>query len=100
MGHPRAGKGAGSIPAPRLLSSSIRFASEGRHLMGEGLRRARAAARATRATPKRITKARAARLVAAMEAIRECSDISYVLSIAMDDCRAAISPYYDTEDGE
>jgi hypothetical protein len=44
---------------------------------------------------KKITEAKAARLVAAMEALRECEDCPDALSIAMDDARAAISPWYD-----
>ena len=46
---------------------------------------------------KRITQAKAARLVAAMEALRECTDIPDDLSRALDDARAAISPWYDTD---
>jgi hypothetical protein len=44
---------------------------------------------------KRITEAKAARLVAAMEALRECEDCPPDLILAMDDARAAISPWYD-----
>jgi hypothetical protein len=65
--------------------------------MGQGLQRAKAAAAATRRQPrtKRITEAKAARLVDAMEAIRECSDFTEDLRQAFDDARAAISPFYD-----
>jgi hypothetical protein len=63
------------------------------------LREAHAEAKRARAQrtprPKRITEAKAARLVAAMEALRECEDCPTDLSIAMDDARAAISPWYD-----
>jgi hypothetical protein len=44
---------------------------------------------------KKITEAKCARLVAAMEALRECDDITDALSLALDDARAAISPWYD-----
>jgi hypothetical protein len=44
---------------------------------------------------KKITETKAARLIAAMEALRECEDCPTDLSIAMDDARAAISPWYD-----
>ena len=65
--------------------------------MGEGLKRARDAARATRQPARKITEAKCARLVAAMEAIRECEDCPNDLVRAFDDARAAISPWYDTE---
>lgn len=67
--------------------------------MGQGLQRAYAAAAATRRQQKprgkRITEAKAARLIAAMEAIRECEDMTPDLVQAFDDVRAAISPFYD-----
>ena len=44
---------------------------------------------------KRITTARAARLVAAIADLKECEDITDDLSLALDDARAAISPWYD-----
>jgi hypothetical protein len=44
---------------------------------------------------KKITEAKAARLVAAMVALRECEDCPDSLILAMDDARAAISPWYD-----
>jgi hypothetical protein len=44
---------------------------------------------------KKITEAKAERLVAAMEALRECEDCPSDLILAMDDARAAISPWYD-----
>ena len=44
---------------------------------------------------KKITEAKAARLIAAMESIKECSDITDDLQRAFDDARAAISPWYD-----
>ena len=50
---------------------------------------------ARRPREKKITEAKAARLVAAMEAIKECDDLTPELSIAFDDTRAAISPWYD-----
>ncbi len=43
----------------------------------------------------KITEAKAARLVNAMEALRECEDCPADLTLAMDDARAAISPWYD-----
>ena len=43
----------------------------------------------------KITKAKAGRLVNAMEALRACDDCPSGLIIAMDDARAAISPWYD-----
>jgi hypothetical protein len=46
---------------------------------------------------KRITVAKAARLIAAMEAIRECDDVPDALILAFDDVRAAISPFYDID---
>jgi len=49
---------------------------------------------------KRMTYTKAARLVAAMEAIKECVDFPDDLSVPFDDVRAAISPWYDTEPGE
>ena len=50
---------------------------------------------------KRITRAKAARLIAAMEAIRECADFpGGELTRAFEDVRQAISPWYDAEDGE
>lgn len=45
--------------------------------------------------PARITQAKARRLVDAMEAIRACQDITTGLSIALDDARREISPWYD-----
>jgi hypothetical protein len=48
---------------------------------------------------KRITQAKAARLVAAMEAIRECADFpDGELTRAFEDVRQAISPWYDGEE--
>jgi hypothetical protein len=68
--------------------------------MGEGLKRARAAARATRPpVPKKITRAKAARFVAAMVELQECTDCPSGLRIALDDARAEISPWYDDEEG-
>jgi hypothetical protein len=44
---------------------------------------------------KKITEAKAARLVSAIEALRECDDCPDALILAMDDARAAVSPWYD-----
>jgi hypothetical protein len=44
---------------------------------------------------KKITEAKAARLVQIIATLKECDDISYDLSLALDDARAAISPWYD-----
>ena len=44
---------------------------------------------------KKITEPKASRLVAAMEALRECDDCPDDLTRAMDDARQAISPWYD-----
>jgi hypothetical protein len=44
---------------------------------------------------KKITEAKAARLVNAMEALRECDDCPDELIRAFDDARQAISPWYD-----
>jgi hypothetical protein len=44
---------------------------------------------------KKITEAKAARLVNAMEALRECEDCPDDLILAFDDARQAISPWYD-----
>jgi hypothetical protein len=44
---------------------------------------------------KKITEAKAADLIDAMEALRECEDCPPDLIRAMDDARAAISPWYD-----
>jgi hypothetical protein len=44
---------------------------------------------------RKITEAKAARLIAAMEAIRECDDCPPELVRAFGDARAAISPWYD-----
>jgi hypothetical protein len=63
--------------------------------MSNGLKRATDAARAPRQPVKKITEAKAARLVAAMEAIRECTDCTPDLVRAFEDTRAAISPWYD-----
>lgn len=50
----------------------------------------------TRATrSKKITEAKAARLVAAIAALMECDDMTSDLALALDDARAAISPWYD-----
>lgn len=66
--------------------------------MGDGLKRARAAARATRAPrPKKITYAKAERFVAAMVALQECEDCPDGLLIVLDDARAEISPWYDRD---
>ena len=43
----------------------------------------------------KITETKAARLVAAMEALRECEDCPDDLIRAMDDARQAVSPWYD-----
>lgn len=43
----------------------------------------------------KITEAKAAALVAAMEALRQCDDCPPDLIRAMDDARAAVSPFYD-----
>lgn len=43
----------------------------------------------------KITEAKATRLVNAMEALRGCEDCPDNLILAMDDARAAISPWYD-----
>jgi hypothetical protein len=43
----------------------------------------------------KITEAKAARLVAVIAVLKECDDISDDLSLALDDARAAISPWYD-----
>jgi hypothetical protein len=64
--------------------------------VGEGLQRARRAARATRPpAAKKITQAKAARLVAVIAELKECEDITPGLSLALDDARAEISPWYD-----
>ena len=44
---------------------------------------------------KRTTQAKAARLVDAMEAIRECEDFPEELAVPFEAVRAAISPWYD-----
>ena len=44
---------------------------------------------------KKITEAKAARLVSAMEVLRECADCPDDLIRAMDDARQAVSPWYD-----
>jgi hypothetical protein len=44
---------------------------------------------------KKITEAKAARLIAAMEALRECEDFPPELIRPFEDVRAAISPWYD-----
>ena len=44
---------------------------------------------------KKITEAKCARLVAAMEALRECEDFPDELVRTFEDARAAISPWYD-----
>lgn len=44
---------------------------------------------------KKITEAKAERLVNAMEVLRECEDCPDDLIRAMDDARQAISPWYD-----
>jgi hypothetical protein len=68
--------------------------------MGEGLKRARAAALATRTPPKKkITQAKAARFIAAMVALQECEDCPDGLRVALDDARAEIDPFYGDEDG-
>ena len=46
---------------------------------------------------QKITYAKAARFVAAMVALQECGDCPDGLLIALDDARAAISPWYDVE---
>jgi hypothetical protein len=43
----------------------------------------------------KITQAKAARLVDIIAALKECDDITDELSLALDDVRAAISPFYD-----
>lgn len=69
--------------------------------MGDGLKRARAAAKASR-TPEpkkiKITHAKAARLVAVIAALQECEDCPAGLRVALDDARAEISPWYDIEE--
>ncbi len=47
---------------------------------------------------KKLTHAKAARFIAAMVALQECDDCSDRLRIALDDARAEISPWYDTEE--
>jgi hypothetical protein len=44
---------------------------------------------------KKITEAKCARLIGAMEAIRECDDCPPELVRVFEDARAAISPWYD-----
>jgi hypothetical protein len=65
--------------------------------MGDGHRRARGAARATAPKKIRITRAKAARLVAVIAALQECEDCPAGLERALEAARAAISPWYDTE---
>ncbi len=43
---------------------------------------------------KRITQAKAARLVAIIAELQECDDITSSLRIALDDARAEIHPWY------
>ncbi len=43
----------------------------------------------------RITYTKAARLIVAMTEIQQCDDCPASLRIALDDARAAISPFYD-----
>jgi hypothetical protein len=47
----------------------------------------------TRARSRRLTKAKAERLVAAIAACADTADISDSLRLALDDARAAIDPY-------
>lgn len=64
--------------------------------MGDGLKRARAAAKATRTpTTKKITQAKASRLVAVIAELQECDDCPDGLRVALDDARAEISPWYE-----
>ena len=44
---------------------------------------------------KRITQAKAARLVAVIAEIQECDDCPDGLRVALDDARAEISPFYE-----
>jgi hypothetical protein len=44
--------------------------------------------------PKKITRAKAARLVAIIAQIRECDDCPDGPSVALDGARAEISPFY------
>ena len=44
---------------------------------------------------KKITAAKCARLIDAMEALRECEDFPAELTRVFEDARAAISPWYD-----
>jgi hypothetical protein len=44
---------------------------------------------------KKITFTKAARLVDAMEALRECEDFPPELARPFEDVRAAVSPWYD-----
>jgi hypothetical protein len=43
----------------------------------------------------RITYTKAARFIAAMVSLQQCDDCPDALRIALDDARAAISPFYD-----
>jgi hypothetical protein len=50
------------------------------------------------ARPKKITRAKAARLVDVIAALSECEDCPDGLQMALDDARAEISPWYDREE--
>jgi hypothetical protein len=43
----------------------------------------------------KITYTKAARFIAAMVSLQECDDCPDALRVALDDARAAISPWYD-----
>lgn len=45
--------------------------------------------------PEKITEAMAARLVYLIAELKECEDCDDHLSLALDEARAAISPWYD-----
>lgn len=46
---------------------------------------------------KKITREKAARLVAVIAALQECDDCPDGLRAALDDARAEINPWYDVE---
>jgi hypothetical protein len=54
--------------------------------------------RRSKPASKRISYPLAARFVAVMVELQECADCPAGLRVALDDARAEISPWYDTED--
>lgn len=87
----------GRVHAVHTMSDGAAFVGTAGELRQTeaSLTRPRRQSRAGEPRPKKMTEAKARRLVDAIVAVLECEDIDGTDRVALEDARAAVSPWYD-----